>query len=73
MHARSRHIRVEWRVFNQRDVGDGSAAHQCAFKQVMAQNLARGESARQHLVHGLHIEQAFAGERAFAKNVLVDF
>ena len=63
---------MERRVLDQRDVGHRGAARQRAFEQVVAQHLALGQAAGQHRVHRLHVEQALAGEGAFAEQVLVD-
>ena len=72
MHARGRHVGVEGRVFDQGDVGDGRAAAERAFEQVVTEHLAVGQAVRQHGVHRGDVEQALAGESAFAEDVLID-
>ena len=72
MHARRRHIGVRGGIFNEGHIGHGGAAAHGAFQQVMAQHLPFGQTARQDRMHGLHMEQALAGERALTKEVLVN-
>ena len=63
---------MERRIFNHGDIGHGSAARHRAFQQIMAQHLLLGQPARQHGMHRLHVEKAFAGECTFSEHVLVN-
>ena len=72
VHARGGHVGMEGRVLDQRDVADRRAARERAFEQVVAEHPAFGQPAAQHRVHRAHVEQALAGEGAFAEQVLVD-
>ena len=60
------------RSFNQGHVTDRAAARDAAFQQVVAEHLAFRQAAGQHGVQGVRVQQAFAGEAAFAEQVLVD-
>ena len=59
-------------VFQQGDVADAGATRNRALQQVVAQHLVVGQPAHQGLVDRSHVEQAFAGEAALAKHVLVE-
>ena len=72
VHPRRGDVGVERRVLHDRDVGDRGTAGQRAFEQVVAQHLALRQTPAEHRVHGLDVEQALAGERALAEQVLVD-
>ena len=70
--ARSRHVGMVRRAFHQGDFADCRTASERTFEQVVAEHLTFGQAQRQCTVHGLHIQQALAGEAAFAEQVLVD-
>ena len=70
--ARGRHVGMMRRVFHQGDFADCRTTCQRTFEQVVAEHLTFGQAQRQCTVHGLHIQQALAGEAAFAEQVLVD-
>ena len=72
VHARGGDVGVERLVLDHGDVGDRGAARDRAFEQVVAQHAALGQPAAEHGVHRLHVQQALAGEGAFAEDVLVD-
>ena len=63
---------MERRVFDDRDVGDRSAAPDRSFEQVVAEDPVLGKAAAEHGVHRLHVEQPLAGVGAFPEHVLVD-
>ncbi len=72
VYARGGDIGVERRILDHRDVGDGGAARERAFEQVVAQDAVLGQPAAEHRVHRLHVQEALAGERALAEDVLID-
>ena len=63
---------MQGRIFHQRDVGDHSAARQRAFQQIVAQDLLLRQAPGQYGVHGRHMQQAFAAERALGKHILIN-
>ena len=69
--ARAGHVGLAGLRFNQCHVAHHGAAHQCAFQQVVAKHLFRWQAAIQHGVQRSHVDEAFACEAAFAKQVLV--
>ena len=70
--ARRRHVGMHGRFFEEHDVADAAAARDGAFEQVVAQHRPLGQARAEHDVQRLHVQQALAGERAFAEQVLVD-
>ena len=60
-------------IFDHRDIGHRSAAHQGSLQQVMAEHLAIGQATGQNGMHGLNMQQALAGEGTLAEQVLIDF
>jgi hypothetical protein len=70
--ARGGDVGVRGFVLDQGDVAHHRAARDGAFEQIVAEHLFGRQPPDQHGLHGVHMEQAFAGEAAFAEQVLVD-
>ena len=71
MYARCGHVGVRRRVLNHGDIGDGGAARDGTFKQVVAQHLTFGQTTGQHCMHRAYVEQSFASEGALVEQVLI--
>ena len=70
--ARRGHVGMHGRFFDEHDVAHAPTAGDGAFKQIVAQHRAVGQARTEHRMKRLHVQQALAGERAFAEQVLVD-
>src|SRR3990172_11412433 len=54
------------------DVSDKSRPRVAAFQEVVAEDQILGEAAAKRALEGVHVEDALAGERPLAEDVLVD-
>ena len=60
------------KFFKKLHVADERRAGIASFQQIVAQNPVLRKFSADRIFKGIHIVDAFADERAFAKNILID-